>query len=284
MTEVTPARPSQPKLKRRSIKTKILLALLALALLPLILFVAISHPGINYVQEHIRSELIRESQKNLVRLAEDQATIVSAKLDKVADETRTAALLVQALLRDASAFGGAGPHSVAEKPDNLVGASSYILSTVAPGVSLADAKPALGLSGNLEKVFAFLKEGDPSLEQIWYGSQSGVYLEYPGHSETSDFFAFNFKPTFAQYLNAEGEIPEPLWVAFRENGLVLSRHAVVSTTEPGNRWLIRDDEKNWLFSEPLAKFIERGEFSLCSRGGGAGAQAGAGLSCVTRSI
>jgi len=38
------------------------------------------------------------------------------------------------------------------------------------------------------------------------------------------------------------------------------------------------------FNEPLAKFIERGEFSLCSRGGAAGAQAGAGLSCVTRSI
>jgi hypothetical protein len=36
--------------------------------------------------------------------------------------------------------------------------------------------------------------------------------------------------------------------------------------------------------EPLAKFIERGEFSLCSRGGAAGAQAGAGLSCVRRSI
>ncbi len=36
--------------------------------------------------------------------------------------------------------------------------------------------------------------------------------------------------------------------------------------------------------EPLAKFIERGEFSLCSRGGAAGVQAGAGLSCVTRSI
>ena len=37
-----------------------------------------------------------------------------------------------------------------------------------------------------------------------------------------------------------------------------------------------------LSAEPLAKFIERGEFSLCSRGGAAGAQAGAGLSCVTR--
>ena len=36
--------------------------------------------------------------------------------------------------------------------------------------------------------------------------------------------------------------------------------------------------------EPLAKFIERGEISLCSRGGAAGAQAGAGRNCVTRSI
>jgi len=42
--------------------------------------------------------------------------------------------------------------------------------------------------------------------------------------------------------------------------------------------------QNQLEQEPLAKFIERGEFSLCSRGGAAGAQAGAGLSCVTRSI
>ena len=42
--------------------------------------------------------------------------------------------------------------------------------------------------------------------------------------------------------------------------------------------------KNAKNLEPLAKFIERGEFSLCSRGGAAGAQAGAGLSCVTRSI
>ena len=42
--------------------------------------------------------------------------------------------------------------------------------------------------------------------------------------------------------------------------------------------------RKFLTVEPLAKFIERGEFSLCSRGGAAGAQAGAGLSCVTRSI
>ncbi len=53
--------------------------------------------------------------------------------------------------------------------------------------------------------------------------------------------------------------------------------------DPTRRGLARRYEEIYN-SEPLAKFIERGEFSLCSRGGAAGVQAGAGLSCVTRSI
>ena len=43
-------------------------------------------------------------------------------------------------------------------------------------------------------------------------------------------------------------------------------------------------EKTAAIVSLIAIFIERGEFSLCSRGGAAGAQAGEGLSCVTRSI
>ncbi len=248
--DYTAAMPQNTSLKtrRRSIKTRFLLALLVLSLLPLILFVAISRPGIVYVREHVRSELIRVARQNLVRLAEDQATIVSAKLDKVAAETRTAAFLVQALQGHPSAFGGAGSDSVAEKPNNPVGASSSFSSTVAPGVSAAAAKPALDLSGNLEKVFAFIKEGDPSLELIYYGTQSGVDLEYPGHNETLDTLQLTLAPEFAQYLNQAGEIPEQVWREFSEAGLALSRHATVSTTDPGAKWLIRDSEKNWIFS------------------------------------
>ncbi len=70
---------------------------------------------------------------------------------------------------------------------------------------------------------------------------------------------------------------------------------ILIDAHPRHDWLMAAVEKrlreelaelqvDLYFIEPLAKFIERGEFSLCSRGGGAGAQAGAGLSCVTRSI
>ena len=72
MNNVTPIPPSQPKTKRRSIKTKFLLALLALSLLPLILFVAMGYPGIVYVQE-------RMGRGDLLRLANDQATIVQCQ-------------------------------------------------------------------------------------------------------------------------------------------------------------------------------------------------------------
>jgi hypothetical protein len=244
MTDVKPVLPSQPTTKRRSIKTRFLLWLLVLSLLPLGLLVAISHYRTGWVQEHVRSELIRVARYHLVRLAEDQATIISNKLDKVADETRTAAFLVQALPANPAAFSGARSECTAEKPDNPDAACSYSL---APGVSVAAAQPVLDLSGNLEKVFAFVKEGDPSLEEIYYVTQSGVYLEYPWHNETLDSLAFTLEPAFAQYLNQGGEIPEQVRRAFSQNGVDLSQNTVVSTTDPDNKWLIRDSEKNWIF-------------------------------------
>src|ERR1700730_18414102 len=155
MTDVTPVLPFRQRMKPRSIKARILLAMLSLSLLPLILFVLISRPGIVYVRDHVRSELIREAQGDLVRLAKGQAAIASAKLDKLAGETQTVAFFAQALLRNPSAFGRARSHSAAEKPDNPDAASSY---TLAPGVSMAAAKPELDLSSNLDKVFAFVKE------------------------------------------------------------------------------------------------------------------------------
>lgn len=245
MTDVTPASFFLQRLKRRSIKAKIFLALLAVSLLPLILFVVIDHDGIVYVREHVRSELITEARKDLVQTAMDQATIASAMLDKVAVETRMAAFFAEALLRNPSASGRARSSSAAEKPDNPDAASSYSL---APGVSMAAAKPELDLSSNLDKVFDVVREVDPSLDQIYYGSQSGVYREYPSHSNEQGSLAFTLEPAFAQYLNKEGEIPEQVWRAFKENGVALSRHTVVSTTHPDHEWRIQDSEKNWIFS------------------------------------
>jgi len=247
MTELTPTSSLlRRRLKRRSIKTKILRALLVLSLLPLVLFAAVvSRSSVVYVRDHVRSTLIRHARADLVRMARDQADISSIKLSEVAMATRMVAFFAQTLLSNPSAFGRARSYSAGEKPDNRDSAPSY---TLAPGVLMTAAEPVLALSGNLAKVFALIKKDAPNAEGIYYGTQSGVYVEYPSHTVMSDYFAFALKPEFAQYLNEGGEIPEQMRRAFRENDVVLSRYAVVSTIDPDNQWLIRDSEHNWIFS------------------------------------
>src|ERR1700678_326359 len=100
MTEVTPNLP-----KRRSIKTKILLTLLALSLLPLVLLAVITRSVMVDMRDDVKSELIRHAHEDLLRMAKAQAAIANAMLDKVVAETQMVAFFTQALLRDPVAFG-----------------------------------------------------------------------------------------------------------------------------------------------------------------------------------
>ena len=93
-----------------------------------------------------------------------------------------------------------------------------------------------------------IRADDPYVEEISYGTQSGVYRSSPWNNKTFNSAVLILDPGLAQYLNEAGEIPEPLRQAFRENGVALSQHAVVSSTEPGNHWMIRDDESERVFS------------------------------------
>jgi sigma-B regulation protein RsbU (phosphoserine phosphatase) len=242
MNDVTRVLPSQSKRKRRSIKTKILLALLALSLLPLMLFVAINRARMVNVQEYVKSRLKEEAKNDLSGAATRQAAIASSMLDKVEAETRMVAFFTEALLRNPAAFGGAQSYSPAgQLPDPV--AAMYSL---APRVTMAAAKPELDLTSNLDKLFVLITRGDRLLDAIYYGTQSGVFRQYPYNP--SDVVKFTLDRSLAQQLNQGGEIPEPLWGALRENGITLSRHAVVSTTEPGNMWVIQDGENSRTFS------------------------------------
>ena len=246
MIDVTPAQPSQSKLNRRSIKTKILLALLTLSLLPLILTVAINRARMVNVQEYVKSRLKQEAKKDLLRVATRQADIASAMLDNVEAETRMAAFFTEALLRNPAAFGGAGSYSPAGQQRDSVG-TSYIL---APRVTMAAAKPELDLISHVDKLFALIAQGDSVLEAIYYGSQSGVFWEYPPEKENPwNPVEFTLDRSLAEQLNQGGKIPEPLWRAFSEHGVApFSRDAVVSTAEPGNIWVIQDDKNYRTFS------------------------------------
>ncbi|MBU1777410.1 MAG: hypothetical protein KJ899_12335, partial [Gammaproteobacteria bacterium] len=231
-------------MKPKSIKVKILLALLAVSLLPLFLFVVISRIGMVEVGDRVKTTLIREAEERLEQLAEDQAIIADAMLSQVDAETRLAAHSTRMLLRARSV----GADSAAKAPDDQFASLSY---SIPPAMSFATAQfelakyGAQNKHGPLEEVFSLVRRGDSKLSAIYFGTASGILLASPKIVEKQGVLEFNLDAAFAAQLN-NGAITTPLWDAFRQNRVTLSRQSRVSPMTRG-KWLVTDSETERIF-------------------------------------
>jgi serine phosphatase RsbU (regulator of sigma subunit) len=232
-------------MKLGSIKAKIILALLAVSLLPLLFFVAISRTGMVDVREHVKAELIADAQDSLVQLTGDQAAIADAMLNQIESETNLLAHMAALLLRGQSALDYGRADGTVDSKDVPPAVFGY---TLAPDISLAAATPELEQYGALEQVFTLVRTGNPNLDALYFGTASGIFLESPWSAGEQSSLEFTLDAAFAAQLNQGDIISEPLWEAFRQHGVTLSRQPRVSTQEPGRIWLIKDLETERIFS------------------------------------
>jgi serine phosphatase RsbU (regulator of sigma subunit)/HAMP domain-containing protein len=232
-------------MKFRSIQAKILLALLAVSLLPLLLFVAIARSGMVDVREYVKAELITAAQDSLLQLTGDQATIADAMLNQIESETNMVAHLASMLLHGQSALDYGQPAGAAHNTDAPPAVFGY---TLAPDISLAAATPELERYRALEQGFGFIRSGNPNLDALYFGTASGIFLEYPWLADAQASLEFSLDAAFAAQLNQGGMIGTPLWEAFRQQGAGLSRQSRVSTQAPDRMWLIQDLETERIFS------------------------------------
>jgi sigma-B regulation protein RsbU (phosphoserine phosphatase) len=243
-TQRTPVLTAQRKTKRTSIKTKFLLALLVLSLLPLILFMAIARYVMMDLRNEVKKEFLQSAHADIGRLAKSQAAIARAMLGKVEMETQTAAFFAQALLRDPAAFSHTRSYSASDKPEDSAAASKYVL---APDLSADAAQPVLDLTSNMDGLFDLIAKGDPNLEEIYIGTQSGVYRTHPWNNQSLDDLDFKLYPAPEQ-LSVEDKVPGQLRQAFKRYGVTLSAQAVVKTIVAENQWVISDEESGNVFS------------------------------------
>ncbi len=234
-------------MRHRSIKAKILIALLAVSLLPLLLFVVISRIGMVDVRDRVKTALITDAKEGLMQLVEDQAVIADAMLNQVDAETRLVAHVTQVRLSGPSR--GHKDRTVAAVDDSTAGLSY----TLPPDMSFVAARPelvrygALEPHGALDKLFTVVREGDSKLSAIYFGTASGILLSYPKIAERQGALAFTLNTTFATQLQKDGNISAKLWETFRQNRITLSRQSRISALAPG-RWLIKDVEPERIFS------------------------------------
>jgi serine phosphatase RsbU (regulator of sigma subunit) len=228
----------------RSIKSKILVALLAVALLPLTIFVGISYTDMQKTLEHVKAERKEAAKASLVRTAEDQATIANAILSKAAAEASILAYSAEVLLRNRQYF------SQLPKALGATGADALetVSVTLAPDISPAAAVPEQLLFSRLSSLFTLIHKGDPNLDFMYLGTQSGVYLKYPRIDEYRDTLAFPLDATFEPQADFRGGISVALREKFRQEGITLSPNTAISPVQPGKKWVIRDDVSRQIFS------------------------------------
>ena len=218
------------KLKLK-IRTKILLALSILALLPLISFVLILSFGIESLEGSIERNLTNESKDELYRLAKDQAAISNAMFDKIASETNIMARFASFLWNNPSSFGYKRSYSLKEKPDSIYSASAY---TLAPGVSINSVRKELALSSNMDDIFIVVGTSDGNLESIYIGTESGIFREYPWKQWNSEADGLYNPKTRDWYQKAvrEGKIAWTKYVNWPKSGDATEEEYIFTCSSP----------------------------------------------------
>lgn len=216
------------RLKLR-IRTKMIITLSGLSLLPLILFMLIWYFTMKNLNGRVEERLIEEAKKDLIRLVEDQAGITNAMLDKIKTETHMMAQLAAEFWISC----------------NAESRHSYSSYSLAPDVSIDnEVRTELEQLGNLDAFFVNVHKNDPNLFRTYIATELGMFREYPWDLATDAPLLFSLDARLEDDLKNE-KIPQDL-----ERRLELSTNAGISfPAEEGiSEWLITDLDNDRTYS------------------------------------
>ena len=181
-----------PKIMPRfRINTKILLTLLGLSLISLISFAYDAFTNMKRLGHYAlesntslgeravndsKNALIDEAEKDLLRLAKDQAALSNTLFEKVEMEVDILAHFAATLWNNPSSVSHRHSYSLKEKPDDIYAASVY---TLAPGVTIDAVIKELNLSNDMDNIFIPILANDPNLHGVGIGTESGIIRTYP---------------------------------------------------------------------------------------------------------
>jgi len=183
--------------RRLTIRTKLLLAFLALSVLSLVVVgsVALDRQSAlgDVAVTDSTNALKDEAEDRLVRMAKDHGIISNAMFERVQGETEILAVFASNLWADPSSFGSRPSYSQDQQPPDIYAASVYAL---APGVNITEVEDEIILSSNLDDVFIPVYAQNPDLEWIYIGTPSGVFRCYPWYTGLDPSYDPRIRPWY----------------------------------------------------------------------------------------
>lgn len=176
---------------RRSIKAKIVSALLLLAGLTFAAIAVLSVVNMQRLSRYTlqtisqlgqaavadsRKALRAQTQKELLSLAESQAFAIDLQLEKIMADVRLIAGTASHLLQSTSGPGTFSPRVTLEKPD---APDMYSAFRLAPGVVDTRVAAELTALSNIHTALALTKANSRHLRLVFIGTESGIFLKHP---------------------------------------------------------------------------------------------------------
>ena len=177
------------------ITTKILLALLGLSLFSLALFGYVSFVRMKDMADFAldrsvllgkaavddsKGALIRQAESGIIKIAQDQAAISNAFLEKVEDEVNLMADFASRIWAEGGFVKGRHSYYIDEKPKDILDASCYF---VPKGVNRDYLRKEIDLSNSMDEVFAPIYANDSNLDSVYLGTVRGLFRNYPWSSD-----------------------------------------------------------------------------------------------------
>ena len=179
---------------RFKIKTKILLIMLTITLIPLLIFSQIQFMNMNRLGnnavrniETLGGDAVEKSTKTLenqtrqylIHMVSDQASISNTIFEKVSTEINIMESFATSAWSNPSHFVSRPSYSFINQPASVFDASAYHL---APNVSLDSVETELDLSSGMDEIFIPIIANDENISSVYIGTESGIYRIYPWFS------------------------------------------------------------------------------------------------------
>jgi len=181
--------------RKFKITTKILLALIALSLCTLVLFGYVVITRMNELGQYALSRnvslgekavsdsknaLVEQSKTHLLKIAQDQAAISNAFLEKVENEVNFMAQFASRIWAEGGFVKGRHSYYIDEKPKDILAASCYFIPK---GVNRSYLETEIDLSSSMDEIFAPIYANDSNLDSVYLGTALGLFRNYPWSSD-----------------------------------------------------------------------------------------------------
>lgn len=220
-----------PKIK---ITGKILLALWGLSLASLIVFGIIAFKEVEdlgrYASESSNSlgnQAVSDSQRalmdlaeqNLMQIAQDQAALSNALLEKVENEINILAHQASLIWNNREIPKQKNSYSQNEEPPDRYKTSFYFLTQ---GTDPDKVQDELALSGHMDDVFISVYSNDSNLDSLYLGTETGLFRGYPWMTGLEPTYNHKKRSWYTEAVKRKGLVWSEPYISAADRELIIT--------------------------------------------------------------